>query len=355
MRESPNVTITVVIATRNRASQLHAALEELRHQDYERDDEVIVVDNASTDATADVMARTADGFPVRLRRLSQSAEGKTPALNAGLAAARGDVLALTDDDVLVGKHWIREIRRAFERSTLDMVGGRVDPAWERTPPRWLRVEGTDRYENMASPLALLHYGGRQNLGVRAVLGANMAFRRRVLQKLGGFAPEFNRRSGTLLSGEDHDFCERAAAAGFHCEYLPELRVRHRVPAERVRLRYYLRWFYCSGVTQAMLDRRPLMVACQPHGTAARHYLRRLLRAPSSALWRTLRGQLADAAAAVMDGAFAAGYVTDQIRNPGGTRSTETRTGVRKAPAVAAAKQPGTLLARADPKEMGEAG
>lgn len=247
------MSITVVITTRNRASLLHETLEQLRRQCYEPDDEVIVVDNASTDATADVIATAADGFPVRLHRLSEPAPGKTPALNAGLAAARGDVLALTDDDVLVGEHWIRDIRRAFERSTLDLAGGRVNPRWERTPPRWLRVERAGRYELMASPLALLHYGAAQDLGLRAVLGANMAFRRRVLDRLGGFSPQFNRRSGNLLSGEDHDFCERAGAAGFQCEYLPQLQVRHWVPAERATLRYYLQWFHASGATQSMLD------------------------------------------------------------------------------------------------------
>ncbi len=350
------MTISVVIATRNRATLLHAALERLRHQHYEPDDEVIVVDNASTDATADVVARVAAGFPVRLHRLSESAEGKTPALNAGLAAARGDLLALTDDDVLVGEHWIGDIRRAFGCSTLDLVGGRVDPQWERRPPRWLRVEGVDRYEHMASPLALLHYGAAQELGSRAVLGANMAFRRRVLGRLGGFAAEFNRRSGTLLSGEDHDFCERAVAAGFHCEYLPELRVRHRVPAERARLRYYLRWFYASGVTQAMLDRRSLMGTNAASGAAmARHYLRRLLSAPWPVLWRTLRGRLEDAAAAAMDGAFATGYVAEAIRNAVRTSRADARPGVRSAPGVAAAQQPGVLVARARQKEMGKTG
>jgi cellulose synthase/poly-beta-1,6-N-acetylglucosamine synthase-like glycosyltransferase len=74
---------------------------------------------------------------------------------------------------------------------------------------------------MASPLALLHYGEAQELGIRSALGANMIVRRTVLDALGGFDPHFGRRSGTLLSGEDHDFCERAVAAGYRCEYRPE--------------------------------------------------------------------------------------------------------------------------------------
>jgi glucosyl-dolichyl phosphate glucuronosyltransferase len=345
------VTITVVIATRNRSSLLLAALEQLRGQDFELGDEVIVVDNASTDATSEVIARVAQGFPVRLYGLTESAAGKTPALNAGLAAARGDVLALTDDDVLVGEHWIREIRRAFERSTLDLAGGRVDPIWERTPPRWLRVEGADRYNHMASPLTLLHYGAAQDLGIRTVLGANMAFRRRVLRSLVGFASEFNRRSGTLLSGEDHDFCERAVAAGFGCEYQPDLRVRHWVPAERVRLQYYLRWFYYSGVTHALLDRRPPKVTPGSKTATSRHYLRRLLMAQVLVLWSGLRGQYSDAAAAAMDGAFAAGYLVERIRNQWAAGSTEAKSRVRTDPAMAAANRSGALIAQGDHSEI----
>jgi GT2 family glycosyltransferase len=348
------VTITVVIVTRNRASLLHDTLEQLRHQHYEPDDEIIVVDNGSTDGTAELIARAAGGFPVRVNPLSESAAGKTPALNAGLAAARGDIVALTDDDVLVGKHWIRDIRRAFERSTLDLIGGRVDPRWERTPPRWLRVEGTECYEHIASPLALLHYGGAQDLGSRAVLGANMAFRRRVLRRLGGFAPEFNRRSGSLLSGEDHDFCERAVAAGFRCGYLPELRVRHWVPAERVRLRYYLRWFHASGITQSMLDRRPVP-STHPGRPMTRHYLRRLLSAPVLALSGALRGHVADATAAVMDGALAAGYLTERMRYARRTSRQHTSADLLATPAMKANTQPHTLLARGNQKETGKAG
>ena len=88
---------------------------------------------------------------------------------------------------------------------------------------------------MSSPLALLHYGEAQDLGRRTAVGANMAVRRSVFEALGGFAPHLGKRRGTLLGGEDHDFCQRAVAAGYRCEYRPELRVRHWVPAERTRL------------------------------------------------------------------------------------------------------------------------
>jgi glucosyl-dolichyl phosphate glucuronosyltransferase len=307
------VTISVVITTCNRAELLRVSIERLRHQQYEPGDEVIVVDNASTDRTPEVVARAADGFPVRLQSLHERTPGKTPALNAGIAAASGDILALTDDDVCVAENWIDTIRGLFETTSIGLVGGRVDPRWEREPPRWLCVDEPDGYNMMASPLALLHYGEAQGLGVRSALGANMIVRRTVLEAVGGFDPHFGRRTGTLLSGEDHDFCERAAAAGYRCEYRPEVRVQHWVPAERTRLRYYMRWFFWSGVTQAMLDNAHSRGDLRATEPLVGHYLRRLLAGSASTLWPLLRGRVADAARPAMDAAFAAGYIAQQFK------------------------------------------
>src|SRR6185295_949999 len=100
------LSISVVIATHNRAQLLRGTLDRLRTQSFAPGDEVIVVDNASTDATADVINAAAAGFPVPLYRRHDLSPGKAPALNAAVSAARGGVLALTDDDVLVGEDWI---------------------------------------------------------------------------------------------------------------------------------------------------------------------------------------------------------------------------------------------------------
>jgi glucosyl-dolichyl phosphate glucuronosyltransferase len=305
------MTISVVIATHNRAALLSKALEALRRQEYAPGDEVIVVNNASTDETADVISRAAKGFPTPLHALNESRPGKTAALNTGLAATRSDILALTDDDVRVAGNWIPTIRSLFMGSTLALVGGHVAPDWECEAPRWLRVEEESQYGVMCSPLALLHYGQAQELGRRTVLGANMAIRRTVLQALGDFNPQLTRRPGTLLGGEDHDFCERAVAAGYRCEYRPEMLVRHRVPAERARLHYYLRWFFWSGVTHAMIDRQRSNGRAEPSPSPVPHHLRRLAEAPVWAIWYALTGHTSEAATALVDSAFAAGYIVQR--------------------------------------------
>jgi glucosyl-dolichyl phosphate glucuronosyltransferase len=318
------ISISVVIATHNRASLLRATLDRLGTQAFAPGDEVIVVDNASTDATAQVIAEAAERFPVPLYRRSDLSPGKAPALNAAIASACGDVLALTDDDVLVGHDWIAIIRRLFEDPSVALVGGRVDPHWQRAAPAWLQFEEDGRYGAMSSPLALLHYGDAQNLGERTAVGANMAVRRAVFESLGGFAPNLGKRRGTLLGGEDHDLCHRAVNAGYHCEYRPELRVQHWVPIERTRLRYFLRWFFWSGITQAVIERTTDSSDATAEHTPASplHWLRRFVFGTAAAPLHALSGRVSAAAVKAMDAAYALGYLAVRV----GGRQTTQRNG-----------------------------
>lgn len=304
------MTISVIITSYNRAPLLQATLAQLRTQLFEPGDEIIVVDNASTDDTPRVIDAASGDFPARFVALREAMPGKTPALNAGIAAARGDILALTDDDVLVAEDWLPAIRHVFAPGRVDLAGGRVDPLWEQAAPSWLQLESDGTFSAMASPLALLHYGGAQPLIGRTAVGANLVVRRRVHDAIGGFAPHLGRRRGTLLCGEDHDFCLRATAAGYRCEYRPEIRVRHHVPAARTTLRYYTRWFFWSGVTNAMLESEG---SGHDPGAGARHFVRRLAASTSHAIRHAVRGRRADAAACLMDGAFAAGYLAQRVR------------------------------------------
>jgi glycosyltransferase involved in cell wall biosynthesis len=325
--------ISVVIATYNRAALLQHALEHLARQPLEAGDEVVVADNASTDATSTVVARAAEGFPVPLRLVREARPGKTPALNAGIAASHGDVLALTDDDIIVADEWLPAIRTLFADPSLALIGGRVDPWWERPAPAWLRFDSAKPYGRMTSPLALLHYGEAQPLGARTAVGANMAVRREVLESVGGFSAHLGRMRGTLLCGEDHEFCQRVVRAGYRCEYRPEVRVRHWVPAARTTLSYYARWFFWSGVTHAQLESD---AAAADGGSASRvpgYVWRRLVSAPVRALAEIARGRVADGVASAMEAALACGFVVRTWN--GGRERQEVRVVHQQAPQLPA--------------------
>jgi GT2 family glycosyltransferase len=320
-------TISVVIATYNRARLLADCLESLREQSFETGDEVIVVDNASTDETAEVVERFARCFSTPVLTLLESEPGKTPALSAGISRASGTILALTDDDVCVGRGWIRTIRSRFADPDLVLLAGRIDPRWERPAPVWLEL-GCERYGRLSSPLGLVHYGEAQPLGRRTALGGNVAIRRDVLSTVGGFAAHLGRARGTLLCGEDHELTQRIVASGYRAEYDPALCVRHWVPAERARLAYYLRWSFWSGVTTSLMDaENGGRGATSLRARVPKYLWKRAVMAPLLAAIELARSRAPAAVERLMAGALSIGYISDRLT----TGRLSLRTGRGPAP------------------------
>jgi glucosyl-dolichyl phosphate glucuronosyltransferase len=299
------MTISVVIATYNRSGLLAGCLRSLADQLFEDADEVVVVDNGSTDDTSRAIETARARFPVPVRHLSETRPGKTHAIAAALAVAAGDVLAFTDDDVMVEADWLSTIRRVMRDSNAALVGGPVMPRWETKPPRWLRFDPFE-YGRLAAPLGLLNYGPSPlELGPRTVLGANMAVRRAPINKVGGFATNLGKLRGTLLSGEDHELCQRVQSAGFKAMYVPELRVSHWVPAERMRASYSMSWFFWSGITHATLDAAPASNAAVRG--LPRHYVKRALTSGIRGIGAAVLGRPAHVMDSAIDVAFVAGY------------------------------------------------
>lgn len=306
------MTVSVIIATFNRATLLETCLSYLERQPFNPGDEVIVVDNGSTDHTARIVADAAARFAIPVRYLYEPRPGKSEALARALEIAAGDVFAFTDDDVQVGPQWLPAIRDRMRDGSVALMGGPVVALWGRTPPRWLRAveNGAGR---LSAPLALLNYGPSVvDLGPRTVLGANMAARREVMHQLGGFARHLGKLRGTLLSGEDHDLCRRVQAAGFRAVYDPAAPVRHWVPGERMRIRYYVSWFFWSGITHAALDADsvPGRSIC---GVPLYLLKRALVAAPAGAV-SVATGNLTGAVERLLDLAFAAGYMLRRWRH-----------------------------------------
>ena len=291
-------TISVVIATYNRATLLDDCLRHLRSQSFHPGDEVLIVDNASTDHTSHVVRALQSDWPVPLRLLHEPQPGKSYALRRALAAARCDVLGFLDDDVRVTSAWLDTVRRVMSGSSVALMGGRVLPQWQESVPKWLR-NAPDGYKRLGAPLGLLDYPADVvALGPRTVLGANMAVRRSVFDAVGGFSTRVGKLRGTLLSGEDHELCQRVQAQGFSAIYVPDAVVYHWVPAERTRVRYFLHWFYWSGITNAILENASAL---------PRYLVKRSLLSTLDALRSLLIGNRTRALDAALDVAFAAGY------------------------------------------------
>jgi len=261
MTSAPSTAIssaTILICTYNRAPLLRETLAAMQRMKKPDDCgvNIIIVDNNSTDNTAAVVRQAAriTRFPITF--LQERRQGKSFALNTGLAAATGDVVALTDDDVLPAVEWIAKMVDDFRRERVNFVFGKVLPRWTATPPAELL---TPEAQAIWGPLAIVDYGDVpqhyriDSKGQRLPIGANLGFLRSALTTIGGWRTDLGKVDNTLISGEDHEIFMRLRRHGMYAGYYdPAVSVRHYVPSSRVTRRYFRSWFYWNGKTRALM-------------------------------------------------------------------------------------------------------
>ena len=247
--------ISVVIATRNREQLLGDTLAALAAQEWPRDRyEILIADNASTDGTkavVDAVSRQAGAPRIVYRYVATP--GKSHAVNALLEEVAATFIALTDDDVRPEPDWLRALATAFDETGADFVAGRILPRWEAEPPPWLSSElhGVLAIpDNGDTRLTIAPDGDGKHV---MTVGANMAVRTPVVRHIGGFRHDLGKLSGTLRTGEDHEFFLRMLGAGYRGVYEPTARVRHFVPRERLNRQYFRRWLYQNGQDVSRLE------------------------------------------------------------------------------------------------------
>lgn len=249
------VDATVLICTFNRHRLLGETLDTIAamHVDPAIVWEVVVVDNNSSDETRAVVEGRAADCPVPLRWIFEGRQGKAHALTTGIAASRGAVVALTDDDVRIPAAWLdAALRPLLAHPDVDYTGGPVRPIWEVEPPAW--TAGNPGI--LWGPLALLDYGVTEFVfedRLRIPLGVNMAVRRSLIDRVGGFHPLLERSGESLMGQGQAEFFFRTRRAGGRGLYVPAMMLWHIVPASRLTLAYYRRWWYWKGVARARMS------------------------------------------------------------------------------------------------------
>jgi mycofactocin system glycosyltransferase len=226
--------VSVIIPVRNRPDDIEVCLQSLREIDYPQDRlEIIVVDDASSDQTPDVVSR----FPVRLIRLKQNKQASF-CRNLAARQARGDLLVFIDSDCLADSSWLRELVPAFKDETLGALGGIVDS--------YFNANGLDRYEKVRSSLNVSSWFRRsqKNDPFFYLPSCNLVVRRRLFLDIGGFKEE-------LVVGEDVDLCWRIRKRGYHIEYRPEGRVYHK---HRNSLISFCRRRFDYGTSEPLLNK-----------------------------------------------------------------------------------------------------
>lgn len=242
--------VSIVICTYNRCEMLTRAIESaLRQETNGVRYEVIVVDNNSTDETRSVIESHISRGATNLRYVFEPQQGLSHARNTAICKSSAPIIAFTDDDVRVQADWVDKISRVFEQHPeADFIGGKVLPLYnEAAPPNWLTAAHW-------SPLALADYGETglaiNNSDAKCLIGANLAVRREVFDKVGMFATEFQRVKDGIGSTEDHEWQLRVLADGGTGWYAPELVIHADVQANRLDKAYHRRWHtghggYCS--------------------------------------------------------------------------------------------------------------
>lgn len=221
-------SISVVLCTRDRVEMLRDAVTSLRALEYP-DFEVVVVDNAArTDATRRYVEALGDAG---VRVVDEPRPGLSRARNAGLRAAEGRIVAFTDDDVVVDRHWLTELATGFASPSVACVSGWVPAAELRTPAQtyfdrmagWSRPVRRRTFDVTAPPddiplfpFAVGHFG----------TGANFALDRGAAFELGGFDEALGAGAPTR-GGEDLDMFVRILLGGAHLTREPAAIVWHR--------------------------------------------------------------------------------------------------------------------------------
>jgi GT2 family glycosyltransferase len=213
--------ISVVICTRDRPDTVGQAVESVAECDYPNFD-LHIMDQSTNELTREIVQELARRFAHKLsihyHHLDKA--GLSRAYNAGIRVSDGELVACTDDDVVVPKNWLAEVARAFESDPdAGLLYGQVlvpeslkDAVRSGTIVPSLEIP---RRERLAKGSGFKVFG----------MGANMAIRRRMLDVVGGFDEALG-GGGPLRSSQDFDFAYRVYRSGFAVLLVPEVKVDH---------------------------------------------------------------------------------------------------------------------------------
>jgi glucosyl-dolichyl phosphate glucuronosyltransferase len=193
-----------------------------------------------------VVESYASKFSCPVRYVFEPTPGLSHARNTALRHARGEILAWTDDDVLVDPDWLVAIYTSFSDRQVTCIGGKVLPLWAVPPPSWLSPK------NYAAIVAI-DWGDKPIvLQSDRIVGANFAVRVEMFKKYGPFRPDLGATPTSIgCSGEDLEFVSRLISGGEKVLYQPDMVVQHQVPKSRMTASYHLRRHYDEGKNNAM--------------------------------------------------------------------------------------------------------
>lgn len=220
--------VSVVVCSYNGGRTLLECLESLANLNYPKY-EVILVNDGSTDATAEI----AQKYPF-VRKIHQQNFGLSVARNVGMRAALGEIVAYTDDDCVADEYWLLYLVRGMQDQCVAAIGGpNITPTNDNWIARCVSVSPGNPSHVMLDDRRAEH-----------VPGCNMAFQREVLLELGGFDAQYR------AAGDDVDLCWRLLDEGYEIGFAPGALVWHH---RRCTVKAYLKQQKGYGRAEAMVQ------------------------------------------------------------------------------------------------------
>ena len=235
--------LTVILATHNGARVLPRTLDGyMQLGDPGFPWKIVVVDNASTDGTPDVLRRYQDALPLAV--LTEPVAGKNRALNRALSAIEGEMIVVTDDDAIPQPGFLTAWREAFQKHRdYDLFGATIKPFFDVPAPDWM-IRNEPKFAELYA-LRDLPDGPIDPFGI---FGPNMAVRRSVFDAGVIFSQAIgpNASDSNYPMGSENEFCYRASLNGARSFFVKDPVVLHIVRAHQLTPDYWAKRAYRLG-------------------------------------------------------------------------------------------------------------
>lgn len=238
------IHISVIVPTHNRCKSLRNTIFSLQEQNFPKDGyEIVVVDNNSTDKTLEVVEECNRNGKKEVIYVQEPEIGLHNSRHAGAKAAKGEILAYVDDDVICDSNWLSELVKPYTDPEVGCVGGKILPKWEAEPPEWVKL--------YPSSLSLLDLGDAiKELKTPKIYGCNFSIRRSLLFEVGGFNPDaFGDKKLIWYRGDgETGLLRKVLAIDSKIIYMPHAIVWHVIPESRMTLNYFKNRNFIQGIS-----------------------------------------------------------------------------------------------------------
>lgn len=259
--------ISAIICTYNREKYIRQALESLKKQDIPHSNfEIVVVNNNSTDRSADIILEFIDENPgMMITFVNEENQGLSWARNRGIHESKSPLMTFLDDDAIATPDFLRKCMEKFEaHPELTAIGGKIIPEFVDGRPKWY----TKYYWGVTGQFDPGDEQGRILYWGKFPCGSNMTFRREFFETYGIFNPNLGRKGAILLAGEEKELFSRVKdnAEKDKVMYYPDLVVYHCVDNSKLNPVYLKK--FCYGFAKG----EKLEIAPLPFFSKLKRYL-----------------------------------------------------------------------------------